>query len=134
MDERSRAHLDKSLRFAEEAERLAALEGLTEWAIVAFFYASLHVIDAYLTAKNGADYDPPDHRARQRAIEARPELYTGRGGQVARGHKALSDLSRDVRYNPGYVARVQDVDRARQLYKDVDAIVRPKLGDPPPPS
>jgi len=93
---------DEHLTKAENNEKLARatnrvpFAGCAEWAISMLFYAALHRIQAYLSAKGSR---PLSHQDRDREIESNGSLSAIYGD-----YRRLKDMSRAARYEmPNYV-------------------------------
>lgn len=117
---------------AEHRERhaqLSALAGKVElldpaWSCVVRFYASMHLITAYLIMKSNVRFDPASesHHGRKAALDKCPELR-----HVAKAHRALKDLSEQIRYDPGYVYTAKNHTDSKKYLATVDSIVEPLL-------
>ena len=85
------------------------------------FYASLHLVEAYLRTKPPR-FHAEDHVGIAKAIGASPELK-----HMAGAYKALRELSQQIRYEPDFVVTDQHRVDARRNAATVDSATRSKI-------
>lgn len=117
LDSHVQAHLTRWGEFKQLAVDFDTnFVGRSDWSIVLRFYAVLHLVDAYLTARN-PQYVPESHADRDDAIH---DKINGLPKEARRAYFRLKGLSRDVRYEPEFRARPED--RA-QVRSDMASVV-----------
>ena len=119
-DHIERAEVNRNLADIFEAD----IEHHHGWSIVVRFYAALHLVDAYLSAK---DKDVQNHTDRHRAIRDFPELSQGRGIGFRSTYKWLQDHSEQVRYDPGFQVLPEAVTTSKEKLERVFKFLLPKL-------
>ena len=102
-----RLHQARSARDEALASSLGSSAG--DWIVVLRFYAALHLVQSYLTTKHNR-FDAKRHNERWSAIRASPELKQG----FKTAYRRLQDVSEQVRYDPGFVARAHDLAGSHQ--------------------
>ena len=126
----ARSHRERSRCDADFALELAKRSVRSGWEIVVRFYAALHQTQAYLLTKNHR-FQAKRHDERWKAIRASPELAKGR---FPSAYKWLQDVSEQVRYDAGFVARPKDFESAEQnqiiVHSVLDAKLTRTLGSP----
>ncbi|MGA9525858.1 MAG: hypothetical protein WBV82_30645 [Myxococcaceae bacterium] len=102
-------HRSRSALHEQAASAALQQPQTREWSIVIHFYSALHLVEAFLRAK-GENIGAEDHGTRWRLIRQNRELSEGRGQQFRTAYKRLWDSSSQVRYDPWFVAREQDIE------------------------
>jgi len=94
------------------------------WTCVVKFYASMHLITAYLVMKSNTrfDSDSGSHHERRKAIDRCPELNVAK-----RYYRELKDLSEAVRYVPGYIFTAKNDSDSSKRLESIRSIVEPLL-------
>src|SRR5207237_10455353 len=95
-----------------------------DWTCGVMFYATMHLMTAYLITKSNVTLDPSSAvpPERKKAMDRCPELKDSRDK-----YRQLKDLSEAVRYDPGFVFGPQHLVQANAHLARVVAIVEPKL-------
>lgn len=99
----------------------AALPSGADWEIVLRFYASLHLVEGYQRTK-AQRFWAESHSQRRVCFRLSPEILATR--EV---YADLEDLSRQVRYDPGFMATAEDFGHAKTWAGKVEAVVRSKF-------
>lgn len=82
----------------------------------------MHVTQGYLLTKDRR-FDAKRHDERWTAIRQSPELNAA----FRHAYAQLKDVSEQVRYDPGFDARPEDLSNSVRNLGRVEAIVKPKL-------
>lgn len=119
------AHHVRWQRLRSLAEEYAkVMANFADWEIVVRFYSALHLVQAYFCTKNQR-FEAARHAERWSAIRASPELTKSKSFMVA--YRQLQDVSEQVRYDAGFVARSEDVATARTNLGHVESMLRGKV-------
>ncbi len=94
-----------------------------DWTLVFQFYAGVHLTDAYLATKPERFRQYSDHAGRENAIRRATELKT----QFRSAYNQLKALSENVRYQPTYVVRKEDLEAGTKALQTVESFLRGKL-------
>jgi hypothetical protein len=124
MNDRTREYVATADRHRTAAHFLAQSSTIEptvrEWAVIAAFYAAVHLVNGFLWERLGME--PADHRERTDMVSRVAELRS-----VRTEYRHLRDAAYVLRYRPGL--RIQD-DRVQDRLKDlaaIDAVVRTLL-------
>ena len=108
----SSQHIDKADRDADFAYELDQnTESNREWAVIAFFYAALHYIEAYFAARH--DLHHMNHWGRDKAIGLDGQLEP-----IWSPYRELKDAANAARYDVS-VCTSDEVQAAAELYEGV---------------
>lgn len=115
-------HLERFRHMAASARRQSeSSPDDREWACVALFYAALHLLDAYLIAKQpGANLDT--HSARNRAIAVNSELR-----RFGNAYRMLQNISEEIRYIPTHSTSPEEWNTAQSSFAKIVAVIEPLL-------
>jgi hypothetical protein len=119
-DKDVKTHLERSRRDESVGAKVLAISG--DWAIVARFYAAMHVLEAYLLTKNGRFF-AKRHDERWRAVKASPELRENFRAAYAQLH----DVSEQVRYDPGFTATGDNINQSEVNLRLVHSVLDSKI-------
>lgn len=123
--EQVEAHESRAKTLADLAEKYAAaVPDHPDWEIVVRFYTTLHMVQAYLCAKDQR-FEAQRHDQRMRALRESPEL--AKFGNFLSGYRYLQDVSEQVRYDPGFIVSDAHIEQARKSQLLVKNVVSPKL-------
>jgi hypothetical protein len=92
-----------------------------DWEIVFRFYALVHLVEGYLRTKE-RKFWAESHVERAQRFRDAPEIGRARGP-----YRNLEDLSKQVRYDPGYQPGASDFTNAKAWAKSVENVVARKL-------
>jgi hypothetical protein len=94
------------------------------WCCIVRFYATLHLINAYLIDKPSVRFTPSssDHTKRRAALDRCPELR-----EAPDRYRRLKDLSESIRYDAGFAYTESLRDFSIAWLDKIVAIVEPKL-------
>jgi hypothetical protein len=98
-----------------------ALPQHLDWCAVVAFYAAMHVLDAYLSAKQFA-FPIDSHPNRNRAIRLSPELR-----RCGTSYREPQEVSEQVRYDPGFQYQEFHHGQAKFNLTKVAAVLEPKI-------
>src|SRR5262245_57387844 len=112
-----------NLSLAERLEQ--TLPDQKQWSCVVLFYATLHLLNAYLIDKKQISLAPSstEHAERKKAMNRCPELR-----DAPKKYRQLKDLSESVRYDAGFKYTDAHHQQARTIVNRIIAIVESKLG------
>lgn len=114
-------HRERSRVFSQEANVLSRNQDVEEWSITVWFYAALHLFDAYIKYKDPSTiYET--HFDRARAIKRRPELRN-----IRHSYGKLQNLSEQQRYDPEFKVKKEHIEDARKYFEKIAAVILPKL-------
>ena len=113
---------ESNLRFAESFDLKST--PYPDWAVVAYFYASLHLIDALLCEKD--NIHPPNHDERNRCIKEKSYLRPINGE-----YHSLKDHTDDARYNLITMTSAKIESTIIPLYRKIEAHIKPQLESNP---
>ncbi len=126
MSERATSFYETYLRYAALAQQLdGSLSDDTKgWACVVRFYATLHLVNAYLLLKHQLHFDPSStvHFERAKALKKCLELR-----DAPEKYRHLKDLSESVRYDVGFDYGTTHDANARNLFRKIVDITEPKV-------
>lgn len=125
MNPDTRLYYDRYVHNAALGMRIEQTIGSdSDWACVAYFYAALHLMNAYLTNKKNVRFDPKNavHVNRQQAIDECPELKF-----PAKKFRKLKDLSEWVRYDPGFTFTPQHLAEAKIDFANFESLMVGKV-------
>lgn len=114
------AHLGKAGR--DQSIVVTLNQSLGDWSIVLRFYVALHVLQAYLITKS-LRFEAKRHGDRLRAIRDSPELCSN----FEKAYRRLQDVSEQVRYDPGFMARETDVKQSDSDLQTVHSFLDAKI-------
>lgn len=100
---------------------VASLPGGGDWEIVFRFYAAVHLVEGYLRTKDPAFW-AENHEQRRRRFAEAPEMKSAKAPYVN-----LEDLSKQVRYDPAYVAPAKAFVDAKAWATKVESVLGTKL-------
>lgn len=114
---------DKWLKNRALADKSASALGRdhADWEIVFRFYACVHLVEGLMRTK-AERFWSDSHEKRKKAMKSSTELR-----RATEAYLDLQDLSRDVRYDPGFSIKDSHFDRAKRLAEQVEKIIGPKL-------
>ncbi len=118
-------HLEKSRYNEDFANRCKSkLPNDTGWYLVVLFYSALHLVDGYLATKKWAP-KLENHGERWIWIKKCPELYSRKPFRNA--YRSLQDISEQVRYDPLFVVRNQNIADADNNLAKVKSFLTSKI-------
>jgi hypothetical protein len=116
-----RARADRNIRFAESFDLKTT--PYLDWVVTAYFYASLHLVDALLSEKDGID--PPNHAERRVYVREKSYLRA-----ISGEYRSLKDHSEDARYWLITMTSVKVEKTIIPLYKTIENHILPQLNAP----
>ncbi len=109
----ARKHIDGAHRNYQRYQRLLQTPEDTDWAVVALFYAALHLVQAHAIAKSGRLQEPVPDNHNERIKYVKQNL-----GRLEADYVVLEEASKLVRYDlwqptPEQAATYHDQEFAR---------------------
>ncbi len=120
------AHRDTSEAHASAADALSSVPVARPWELVARFYSSIHLINAYLLSR-GHPSSPRTHRAREKALTQARDLPATDQRRFMAAYMQLRNLSQHVRYDARFIPLNHHSLLSKSAQSEVEHIVRPYL-------